>query len=512
VVMDENRLFANNSEYVTNMGAMVKRDRNHPAVVIWSFCNEGGCEGSHETGGPAFRQIAYEYDGSRPTLANMFTFGDLLSNTIDVQGFSHQSRSKLESCHKALPYKPIYMSECCSCNTYRDEDEGCETLHDNPHTNCTEKSFNARCAESNQATNASDGVNYAVGTMVWTLFDYYGEPAVGGTHAEVSSSYGQYDLCGFPKAAAFWYRTQWLLTIPDGPDKTFDTHGAQEVHLVESWQSPDAFPQTKGQPNRSSIHAYSSAPAVELYVNGKSQGVRSVTTMSHAPGSYAEWLSVPWEEGNLTAVARDSTGKAVARTSRFTNDEGGASSIVLSLDAPSPLTGTGSCLVADGQDAALLRATVVDQNNRTVHLATNNVSFRVLSGPGVLLGAHNGDQHPTLHEPNSAHWHTAFHGLVRAVVRVTSTKALVQMKGAEWLGQVDKHGPLSMAHQSTNHGSIPRDGPSEAIVVEASSPGLPPATISICVSADAETNGVLSVAQAYAGKPVDFFGTSASTL
>ena len=63
-----------------------------------------------------------------------------------------------------------------SCNTYRDEDVGCETLHDNPHSNCTQISFNARCAESNSATNASDAAPYAVGTMVWTLFDYYGEP------------------------------------------------------------------------------------------------------------------------------------------------------------------------------------------------------------------------------------------------------------------------------------------------------------------------------------------------
>ena len=75
-----------------------------------------------------------------------------------------------------------------------------------PSFSGTQTSFNARCAESNDATNASDAVNYAVGTMVWTLFDYYGEPPVGGP--EVSSTYGQYDLCGFPKAAAFWYRTQ----------------------------------------------------------------------------------------------------------------------------------------------------------------------------------------------------------------------------------------------------------------------------------------------------------------
>ena len=188
------------------MGALVKRDRNHPAVVIWSFCNEAGCEGEHEAGGPSFREIAYEFDGSRPTLANMFTFGDLLSNTIDVQGFSHQSRGKLDACHAKLPNKPIYMSECCSCNTMRDEDDGCETVLDNPHHLCTQQAFNARCTESNGGTNASDGVEWAVGTMVWTLFDYYGEPPVGGP--EVSSTYGQYDLCGFPKASAFWYRTQ----------------------------------------------------------------------------------------------------------------------------------------------------------------------------------------------------------------------------------------------------------------------------------------------------------------
>merc|ERR1711862_732280 len=99
--------------------------------------------------------------------------------------------------------------------------------------------------------NASDGVDYAIGTMVWTLFDYYGEPPKGGF--EVSSTYGQYDLCGFPKAASFWYRTQWLLTILDGPDKTFPTQGSHEVYLVESWESPDSFPSTKGNKTRA-IH------------------------------------------------------------------------------------------------------------------------------------------------------------------------------------------------------------------------------------------------------------------
>mmetsp|Transcript_65383 Transcript_65383/g.120535 ORF Transcript_65383/g.120535 Transcript_65383/m.120535 type:complete len:905 (-) Transcript_65383:261-2975(-) len=494
VVMDENRLFANTTKYVNNMGVLVKRDRNHPSVVIWSFCNEAGCEGSHETGGPRFREISYKYDGSRPTLANMFTFGDLLSNTIDVQGFSHQSRSKMDDCHAKLPHKPIYMSECCSCNTMRDEDEGCETVYDNPHNACIQKSFNARCTESNSATNASDGVNYAVGTMVWTLFDYYGEPPEKGL--EVSGTYGQYDLCGFPKAAAFWYRTQWLLSIPDGPDKTFPTNGAHEVHLVESWESPDSFPSTRGNKTRA-IHAYSSAPSVELLVNGKSQGKRAVGKMVQGPGSYAEWTEVPWEAGTLTAVAQDARGQPVANVSRQTN--GKPAAIALSIDAPSQATGTGTALLLDGQDAALLRASVVDNAGQVVHLASNNISFRVVSGPGIVQGSHNGDPH--CHDPNNAPWHTAYHGLVRAVIRVTSTAAR-PIHERKLLQQIDVHGPMAADNQLTEG-----DGP---IVVEASSPGFKPVTISIPVSTDPLAAGVMAVAEAGAGKPVDFFG-SAST-
>ena len=60
----------------------------------------------------------------------------------------------------------------------RDEDVGCETLHDNPHKPCTQPSFNARCAESNDATNASDGVNYAVGTMVSVSYTHLTLPTI----------------------------------------------------------------------------------------------------------------------------------------------------------------------------------------------------------------------------------------------------------------------------------------------------------------------------------------------
>jgi len=371
----------------------------------------------------------------------------------------------------------------------RDEDDGCETIHDNPRSGCIQKSFNARCAEANWATNASDGVNYAIGTMVWTLFDYYGEPS----HApSVSSSYGQYDLCGFPKAAAFWYRTQWLLNIPDGPDKPFPTEGKQEVHLVESWEQPD-----ESKSKTRSIHAYTSAASVELLVNGRSQGFRAVQPMIRGPGSYAEWKDVPWERGSIIAIARDDSGKEVARTERTTN--GKASSLSLSIDAPSAATGTGTSLVLDGQDAALLRAAVVDDAGRVMHHATSNITFRVVSGPGEVLGTHNGDTKCI--EPNNAPWHSAYHGLVRAVVRVTATSSK-SLPDSELLAQIDVDGPMAAGFE--------HDVTAQRILVEATSPGFAPAQVLIPVSTDAKDT-VMAVASAVAGKSVDFFGKAQGT-
>ena len=186
------------------------------------------------------------------------------------------------------------------------------------------------------------------------------------------------------------------------------TNDTYEVHIVESWESPDSWRDTKGNTTRS-IHAYSNAPFIELMVNGKSQGSKKVAPMIKGPGSYAEWTEVPWEAGMLTAVAYGAGNTPVATMDRHTN--GKASKLVLSLDCPSKATGTGEALLLDGQDAALVRASVLDSAGRVMHLATNNITFQVISGPGIVQGTGNGDPH--CHEPNNAPWHSAYHGLVR---------------------------------------------------------------------------------------------------
>lgn len=493
VVMDENRLFANTTPFVLNVGAMVKRDRNHPSVTIWSFCNEAGCEGDQEEGGPRFQEIAYRYDGSRPTLANMFTFNDLLSKTVDVQGFSHQDRKQLDDCHSKMPDKPIFMSECCSCNTMRDEDVGCESS--NGQDMCIQKSFNADCVADQ--TNASNGADYAIGTMVWTLFDYYGEPS--GHWPHTTSTYGQYDLSGFAKAAAHWYRAFWLHAIPDtNADKAVLTGNRHVVHIVESWESPDSFPLTKGNKSRE-IHVYSDTPQVELFVNGKSMGRKRIANPSaSSDNSWAFYSAVPFIPGNLTAVALDTNGQIVAQHSRFTSGE--AVALKLSIDSPSPTTGTGSALLLDGQDAALIRATIVDAKGQVAHFANHNVSFTIKSGPGRIVGTNNGDT--SNHEPNHAPWHSAYHGLVRAVIKVTQDRATPAWQRLRMLEIDGQHNSVVV---NPNEAQELDSLTGSAIVLEASAPGLAPVQIAIPVSDDAKTHSVMSVASQSIGQQLTGF-------
>ena len=134
------------------------------------------------------------------------------------------------------------------------------------------------------------------------------------------------------------------------------------------------------------VHVYSDCPAVELYVNGKSKGKQPLINPQLTPTttsrSWATYASTAFEAGNLTAIALDKTGAILATHTVLTS--GTASKIVLSLDAPNPVTGTGAALLLDGQDAGLVRATIVDGDGQLVADATHNVTFEVLSGPGRM--------------------------------------------------------------------------------------------------------------------------------
>ena len=163
---------------------------------------------------------------------------------------------------------------------------------------------------------------------------------------------------------------------------------------------------------------YTNAPFVSMELNGKEVVPKSPTP----PFMNAEYM-IAYAPGNLTAVARGDAGEVLGSFTRLTPVPGVAA-LKLSIDAPSPLTGTGSALVADGEDTAMVRATLLDANGGLAVEAMDEVVFRVAAGDGRLWATHSGNPAPDMNK-NPAHGGTrhAYHGLARAYIRSSSDHA-----------------------------------------------------------------------------------------
>jgi hypothetical protein len=385
---------------VQDMASLVRRDRNRPSVLLWSFCNEVECEQlpADNTTQFAFRDAVTTHDPTRPTSYNAIPN---LSTTVidlaaDVHGFSHVHPSDFAAYHEQHPNKPIVSSECCSCQTQRGEDtvDPPSVLFSN---------FDGECLREQVAW--SDNLTYVAGTLgVWTLMDYYGEP---NSWPHVSSSFGQFDLTGYPKAHAWWYRAWWLCDVAttDYGRPPFDA--CWTVHVVEQWDDDDAAPVSP-----KTVHVFSNAPLVELVLNNQSLG-----TQEMARHGYVTFSNVTYTPGILVAVARSQQGGSALATHTRTSPRGPRAGLLLSLAIPSPDTGTGTAVIADGHDAALVRVAVVDARGVVVPHATDAITFHVVSGPGLIVGVGNGD--PSCHEHNRVPTRSAYHGLASVMVRVT---------------------------------------------------------------------------------------------
>ena len=341
----------------------------------------------------------------------------------------------------------------------------------------------------------------------------------------VSSTYGQFDLCGFPKASAFWFRSQWLLesqALSDSSPPTtftkasiangrpFEAKELVEVHIVESWESPNHWNQTRGNTTRT-IHVYSNARVVELFVQGHkskqptSLGKRIIVPMVEGnEGTYGEWQNIPWKPGSLLAIAQSSEGVELARAKRQTNPSNPSVAMVLTLDCPSPHTGTGSSLFLDGSDAALVRVTLVDsETNQRLVFANHTVEFKIIQGPGRILGTANGD--PKSKRSHTDSFHPAHHGLGRAVVGVTSVAGWSD-EDKELLSSMEvKDDDIcdELLDPSTSTSYCYSKTDDRDIVIEATSEGLLPVRLTIPTSTNRIQNSVLSIAARGAGRPVD---------
>lgn len=357
LVMDETRMFSSSAEGLSQLERMVRRDRNHPCIFLWSLGNEEPLQGK-----PAGARIADSMkrlvrclDETRPvTLAMNGSWGKGASAMVDVQGCNYFHLGDMDKFHAAFPQKPIIGSEDASTLSTRG-------IYANEAARGYMSAYDVN--RPYWGSLAEDWWNYyaarpfAAGAFVWTGFDYRGEPTPYKWPC-ISSHFGVMDTCGFPKDTYFYYQAQWS-------NKTV-------LHLFPHWN----WPGKEGQPI--AVWAYSNCDEVELLLNEASLGRKSM-----APRGHLEW-QVKYAPGKLLARGYKN-GKAIVEDSRETT--GGPALIKLIPDRAS--------IDADAQDVSVITASILDSQNRIVPIANNEITFEV-DGPGKIIGVGNGD--PSSHE------------------------------------------------------------------------------------------------------------------
>ena len=426
LVMNENRAFGSSPEHLSQLRAMVLRDRNHPSVILWSICNEESIQTT-----PAARNIAAamvrevkRLDPTRPVTAAIsggILNDHAMSETIDVMSINY-SFPTLDPFHAKWPNKPVVSSETgCTLGT-----RGVyETSAENKQFASYDDDFERWGSSAREAWRQVTSRPWLAGLFVWTGFDYRGEPS---PHAwpSVTSHWGLMDLCGFEKDA-FWRHKAYFSDDP-------------VLHVLPRWnwakentvaatpasprEGPARSSTPAGVPGDSArgvaatvntrvirVQALTNCHEVDLWLNDRSLGRKPVD-----PIDMAEW-QVSYEPGTLRAVGyRD--GEEVATAAVETTGPAVALGVEVhpSCDAS---------FVADGETAWPVTIFAVDAEGRRVPDANVPLNIAV-DGPAELLGVGNGD--PNGHFANRGPAVPLFNGLAQAVVRATSTAGRVTVR------------------------------------------------------------------------------------
>ena len=376
LVMDETRMMSSNPEGMSELERLIKRDRNHPSVVIWSLGNEEPEQGN--TRGArivrTMRALQQRLDPSRiaTTAMNNGYGGVGVSTVVDVQGFNYND-GQIDAFHRANLLQPMIGTETASTLATRgiyanDPARGYMSAYD------SEKPAWGNTAE--EWWSFYDAREWLAGGFAWTGFDYRGETTPYKWPC-ISSHFGILDTCGFAKDTAYYYKTWW------GSEPA--------LHLLPHWN----WEGKEGQ--EIAVWVYCNQDSVELFLNGASLGSQPVKKNGHL-----EW-KVKYAPGTLEARASKG-GRVVLTEKRET--AGPAAKIVAVADR--------SNIASDGQDLAVINVSIVDAQGRPVPTADNKVTFAV-NGPGRVIGVGNGD--PSCHEPDKASERSAFNGLCMAIVQ-----------------------------------------------------------------------------------------------
>ena len=349
--------------------AMIHRDRNHPSVIMWSIGNEV-LEQGMEDGAETCRflvDICKREDPTRPTTAGFNQWRGAiahgLADLVDVPGWNYKPQH-YNNIHKTHPRWTMYASETASTVSsrgafYLPAVERIGYTREPYHCSAYDMEFPNWATSPDREFAAQDSFPYMAGEFVWTGFDYLGEPTPYAIQWPARSSYfGIIDLCGIPKDRYYLYQSKWT--------------DREVLHILPHWNWE------KGA--LVSVHCYTSYESGELFLNGKSMGIRHKDPSSLYTTYRLVWDDIPFEPGEIRVVALDRDGRSLKEA--FIKTAGEPAGIRLEADRTSPRAGE--------NELVFITASIVDGEGIPCPLADNPVSFTV-EGEGNLRAVGNGD-------------------------------------------------------------------------------------------------------------------------
>ncbi|RXK62563.1 DUF4982 domain-containing protein [Lacibacter luteus] len=399
--------------YEADTRSFIRRDRNHPSVIAWSYGNEVGEQYTADTGALVSKKlynIVKEEDNTRPATASMNyakpnmpfpAVMDMLSLNYQGEGirdapaYAHlrgiRTSPLYPAFHEKFPDKLIVSSETASALSTRgsyvfpvtsgnsapvSDTTGGDPV--NKYVSAYELYTAQFGASPDKVFASQDKHPFVAGEFVWSGWDYLGEPT---PYYSARSSYsGIIDLAGFKKDRFYLYQSRWRSNLP-------------MVHILPHWNWPDRIGQI------TPIHIFTSGDEVELFLNGRSLGKKKKAAYEYR----LRWDDVLYEPGTVKAVAYKNGKKWAEETIQTT---GAAAQLKLQADR--------TMIDADGYDLSFITVSVTDKNGATVPVANNNIGFSI-EGVGEIVATDNGD--PANLVSFASKEREAYFGFVLVIVR-----------------------------------------------------------------------------------------------
>ena len=382
-----------------DLTALIRRDRNHPSIILWGLANTAGARNGNDSLTVHLQKLhdlAHQLDPERLTAVALEGNADADANgfacVTDVVGYNGGGMAITDRDHRLFPDRKIMVSEFASGRGTRgiyenepvEKDQEMEVLGDG-------RTFarNGKYSTEYNLVNThereweyTDLRPYLAGGLMWSAIEYRGETC---GWPVVTSQFGVLDICRFPKDCFYYYKKMW---------------SAEPVlHVFPHWTHPGK------EGENITLYAFTNCDFVELELNGKKiPGIPEF--LQRGCSRPRIWWDVPYEPGTLIVIGKNN-GQEVCRQ------------VLRTAGAPSQLrlTPDRTALSADGEDISFIRIDVLDENGTVVPDAAIRLNFSV-EGAGKLRGVCSGD--PKSHESEQASFVRTFSGSALAIIQTLS--------------------------------------------------------------------------------------------